>query len=264
MARIYFTKMGAPPRVSRCDERPDAERRTFHHFFFPRESKSADCAGEFTDDWKAYLTWHTHCSSFCRSAGRAPFVDEGFRFFGKTLVPGKKEKRVAMEALRFGCQSIIARLGSGPQIPSRPLSVADGKSRTDALVAKQIPRGVRPRHSILWRGCPPETKKEGAWQSFALRWRIKRSGIRIHGKPTPASRFATTTYFGNLHANRWRSTARGRRVAKIGRGSRFARSWRIPTPTVGRFFYKQAQNNENCFFRPEFLQPPVLSTRNAR
>ena len=60
------------------------------------KAMNGELAAESLADWKTYLRWHlVHADSPHLSA---PFVNENFAFFGKTL-QGREKLRAALEAL---------------------------------------------------------------------------------------------------------------------------------------------------------------------
>ncbi|MEO8025805.1 MAG: M13 family metallopeptidase [Bryobacteraceae bacterium] len=235
----YFKQQGAPE----FGDMAKTLNVAYPPYFREVESQIVQAS---LDDWKSYLTWHLLRSSALRLPDA--FVDEGFRFYGKTL-SGQKENEPRWkrcvgdvnQSLRdlVGQKFIAATFGD------------DGKRRIDALVAEIRAALSRDIDSLAWMS--PETKKEAHAKLAAVTQKI--------GYPETWEDYATVEirrddYFGN--AARSAAFYRKKNIDQIGKPKN-RKEWFIPVTTVDAFY--SGQNNE-IVFPAGILQPPFFD-KNA-
>ena len=235
----YFQKTGAPAFAAPTQ----TLNVTYPPYFREMESQIVQAS---LDDWKAFLTWNVLRSSSLRLP--TAFVDEGFRFYGKTLFGQKQNeprwKRCTGEvnqSLRdlVGKKFVEATFGE------------DGKRRIDALVGALRGALNRDIDSLAWMS--PETKKEAHAKLAAMAQKI--------GHPEKWETYANVEirrgdYIGN--AERIAQFNRQKSLAKIGQPVD-SKEWFFPAPTVDAFY--NGQNNE-IVFPAGILQAPFFD-KNA-
>ncbi len=193
-------------------------------------------------DWRTYLRWHlAHANAEFLSA---PFVDEDFGFFGRTLTGATELRPRWKRALAWTDGMIGEQLGQ--LYVARAFSPA-ARTRAQALVA-ELRGELRARIQTLpWMG--------EATRANALK-KLDAFGVKI-GYPDKWRDYTGLTIDrGSLLANVWRARAfeSRRNLAKLGKPVDRT-EWGMTPPTVNAY-YSPTMNE--IVFPAGILQPPFF------
>jgi len=192
------------------------------------------------DDWKVYLTWHlVHSEARWLSA---PFVDENFDFFARTL-SGQKEQRPRWKR----CVALTdTSLGEalGQAYVDRTFGV-EGKERTLKMVRDIEDAMESDMKTIEWM--TPETRQRAIEKLHAVANKI---GYPDKWRDYSKVEVLPSDLIGN--ENRASEFEFDRQMAKIGQPVDKA-EWQM-TPATVNAYYDPQMNNIN--FPAGILQPP--------
>jgi endothelin-converting enzyme/putative endopeptidase len=228
----YFTRVGLPSLPSLNVQEPD---------FF--KNLSGLIASESLADWKTYLRWHlVHANARDLSA---PFVNENFDFYGKTL---SGQEQLAPRWKRC-VGEVDGALGEalGQAYVDKFFS-AEAKQQALKMVKEIEVAMGEDIESLPWM--TPETKKNALEKLHAVANKI---GYPDHWRDYSSLKIVRGDAFGN--AQRARRFEFQRQLGKIGkpldRGE-----WGMTPPTVNAEYDPQ-RNDIN--FPAGVLQPPLFS-----
>ncbi len=235
----YFARTGAPTFGEMT-----ATLNVSHPPFF-REIESQIVQASL-DEWKAYLTWHVLRFGALRLP--TPFVDEFFRFYGKTLNGQRENEPRWKRCVNDVTQSLRDAVG---QRFVEATFGQDGKWRIDNMVANLRDALGRDIDSLDWMSAA--TKKEARTKLAAVTEKI---GHPAKWDDYAALELRPDDYYRNYE--RIGAYNRKKSLEKIGkpvdRGE-----WQIPASTVDAFY---GGSNNEITFPAGILQPPFFD-RNA-
>ncbi len=140
--QVYFAKVGMPSLASLNVSAPG---------FFKTMSETLE--NESLADWKTYLRWHLVHSNASHLS--APFLNENFAFYGKTL-RGARSPAGALEAMR---RTVDRDLGEAlGQVFVEKTFAADTKQRTAQMTTEIEVAMEQDIKSLTWMG--DETKQK--------------------------------------------------------------------------------------------------------
>jgi predicted metalloendopeptidase len=230
----YFVGMGAPSIASLNVEEPN--------FFRQLESTIVQTG---LDDLKTYLRWQ-----FIHSASpllTAPFVEENFDFYGRTLTGAKELRPRWKRCVEYVDGDLGDALG---QKYVEATFGEQGKQRTLKMV-DEIENALRTDvQALSWM--TPATKREALVKLTAVRNKI--------GYPDKWRDYSTVRIVrGDLLGNDQRATEFEvqRQMNKIGKPVD-PKEWTMTPPTVNAY-YNPLENNIN--FPAGILQPPFYDNK---
>ena len=229
----YLEGIGAPKIESLNVNVPD---------FYTALNKTLDSAG--VDTLKEYMKWHI----LHRSADElsAPFVNENFEFYGKTLV-GAKELRPRWKR----CVDLVDR-GLGEALGQKYVETtfgAEGKQHTLAMVKAIETEMNKDLHNLEWM--TPETKKQAFVKLEAIANKI---GYPDKWRDYSSVQIVRNDLLGDaLHCTTFEVQ---RQLHKIGQPVD-RKEFHMTPPTVNAY-YSPPENNIN--FPAGILQPPFYSS----
>ncbi len=230
----YFTDSGAPAFQQINVAWPD---------FFKAQNTAL---GAYTlDNWKTYLRWNVlHAEAPLLPA---PFVEESFNFYGKTLTGAKEQRPRWKRCVDFTDSQLGEALGQ--KFVERTFG-AQGKERTLKVVAEIEKALGKDIESLTWM--TPATKKQAEIKLKAITNKI--------GYPDKWRDYSSVTIkrddaAGNgMRADQFEFE---RQLNKIGKPVDRA-EWQMTPPTVNAYYDPQ-MNNIN--FPAGILQPPFYDNR---
>ena len=227
----YFLGIGAPGFQSLNVAVPD--------FFKALETQ---IQASSLDTWKDYLRWHVVAAWSPYLS--APFVQEAFDFYGKTLGGAKENPARWKRCVEMVDQNLGEALGQ-PYVEAK--FGADGKERTLKMVQALEKALNQDIQTLDWM--TDATRKQALLKLEAITNKI--------GYPDKWIDYSTVTIgrdslLGNLQAAR--SFEVKRDLAKIGKPLD-KKEWQMSPPTVNAYYNPQ-MNNIN--FPAGILQPPYF------
>jgi len=204
---------------------------------------NAEIAREDLDTWKAYLRWHlVHANAAHLSA---PFVDENFNFYGKTLQGRQQQEPRWKRCAQYVDTDLGEALGRAyvdhyfsPEAKQQALKMV---KQIEAQMEEDI-------ESLSWM--TPQTKKNALEKLHAIANKI--------GYPDRWRDYSTLEIRrGDEMGNVWRARQFEfhRQLAKIGK-PQDRTEWTMTPPTVNAEYDPQ-RNDIN--FPAGILQPPLFS-----
>jgi len=228
----YFTQTGMPSLASLNVQVPE---------FF--KTLNAQIAKQDLDTWKAYLRWHlVHANAPYLSA---PFVDENFNFYGKTLQGLQQQEPRWKRCARYVDNDLGEALGRAyvdqyfsPEAKQQVLKMV---IEIEAQMQEDIA-------SLSWM--TPQTKKNALEKLHAIANKI---GYPDKWRDYTALEIRRGDEMGNVW--RARQFEFRRQLAKIGK-PQDRTEWTMTPPTVNAEYDPQ-RNDIN--FPAGILQPPMFS-----
>jgi len=228
----YIAQAGLPSLQSLNIQTPE---------FF--KALNAQIAKEDLDTWKAYLRWHLiHANAAYLSA---PFVDENFNFYGKTLQGRQQQEPRWKRCAQYVDNDLGEALGRA--YVDRYFS-AEAKQQALKMVKDIEAQMEEDIESLSWM--TPQTKKNALEKLHAIANKI---GYPDHWRDYSALDIRTRDALGNVW--RARQSEFKRQLGKIGK-PQDRTEWTMTPPTVNAEYDPQ-RNDIN--FPAGILQPPLFS-----
>jgi putative endopeptidase len=225
----YFTDSGAPAFQDINVASPD---------FFKAMNGAIESAS--LDDWKTYLRWHLLHSEAALLP--APFVDENFNFYGKTLTGAKEQRPRWKRCVDFTDNQLGEALGQ--KFVERTFG-AEGKERTLKMVAALEKALGQDIEKVSWM--TPPTKQQAQIKLKAITNKI---GYPDKWRDYSSVEIKRDDPVGNgIRADQFEFQ---RQLNKIGQPVDRL-EWNMTPPTVNAY-YDPLMNNIN--FPAGILQPP--------
>ena len=206
------------------------------------KAMEAEIQSSSLEDWKAYLTWHA-----LHSAARmlpAPFVDENFNFYGKTLT-GAAEMRTRWKRCADFTDSQLGE-ALGKKFVEKTFG-AEGKDRTLKMVAALEKALGEDIQGLSWM--TPATKQQAIVKLKAITNKI---GYPDKWRDYSSVKILRDDALGN--DDRASAFEFERQLQKIGKPVD-RKEWFMTPPTVNAYYDPQ-MNNIN--FPAGILQPPFF------